>query len=61
MRRVVFFWIASSFVAAAAIAGFYYAIVTDGLRSQVIYAPIILSVCVVVALVTYFREAHRRS
>ncbi len=61
MRRAIFFWIASSFVAAAAVAGFYYAVVLDGLRSQVIYAPIILSVCVLVALATYFREAHRKS
>jgi hypothetical protein len=61
MRPVTFFWIPSSFVAVAAAAGYFYAIVLDGLRSQVIYVPVFLTVCVVIAQITYFREARRKA
>jgi hypothetical protein len=61
MRQVAFFWIATSLVTVAAIGGFYYAIALDGLRSQVICVPVIWTICVVVAQITYLRESPRKS
>ena len=54
----MFFWVATTFVALAAAGGFYY-VALDGQRSQVIYAPVLLTFCVVAALITYFRERRK--